>query len=93
VILSFLKEYWTQLIFVGSVLFSLYKMYINQVESTKCSLRNDILSIYDHCKPKKQITVYQKQAVHYSADLYEKRHGNSFVESIVKEMDTWDVID
>lgn len=91
--IDFIKDYWTQIIFVLGVVASMYKLLKLQQEATKCSLRNDILSIYDYCKKNKRITKYQKQAVHYSKDLYDKNHGNSFVKAIVDEMDTWEVID
>lgn len=92
-IIDFIQKYWTQILFVVGVVSTIYKLFKLQQEATKCSLRNDILSIYDYCKRDKKISVYQKQAVHISADLYDKNHGNSFVKTIVEEMDTWDVID
>lgn len=91
--LNFIKNYWSQIMFLGGIVASIYKLFKLQQEATKCSLRNDILAIYDYCKPNKQISTYQKEAVHYSNDLYEKNHGNSFVKSIVAEIDTWEVID
>ena len=62
-------------------------------KGTKCSLRNDILDIYDRCKDKKQITHYQLQSIKYSFELYQKLKGNSFVEDIVKRVEKFEVID
>lgn len=59
-------------------------------ESMKCSLRNDILDIYMNCKGSKKISLYQKQAVHYSHEQYKSLGGNSFVDEICKEMNTWE---
>lgn len=63
------------------------------IDAMKCSLRNDILSVYDRCKDKKQITHYQLQSIKYSSEIYFKMRGNSFVEDIVKRVEKFEVID
>lgn len=63
------------------------------IKGVKCSLRNDILTIYDNCKDKKQITQYELEAVMLSADLYFKLKGNSFVQSIVEKIKDFEVIE
>ena len=60
---------------------------------TKCSLRNDILDIYDRCKDKKQITYYQLQSIKSSYEEYRKLKGNSFVQDIVERVDEFEIID
>lgn len=62
-------------------------------ESMKCSLRNDILSIYDSCKKDKQITLYQLQALEYSYEQYKALKGNSFVDDIMNIVKMFEVID
>lgn len=91
-IINFLIKYWTQILFVISMLTMFIKMFIAYRESTKCSLRNDILQIYETCKSSKKISMYQKDAIHMSYDLYVKLKGNSFVKSIVEEIDTFEII-
>ena len=61
--LNFLKEYWFLITFLLAqigFLISFYKRVkqsaIDTKEATKCSLRNDILEIYDRCKEDKKIT-------------------------------------
>ena len=54
-------------------------------KALKCTLRKDILDIYNDCKDTKTITLYQKQCLNYSYDVYKKFKGNSFVDTIVKE--------
>ena len=61
--LNFLKEYWFLITFLLAqigFLISFYKKVkqsaIDTKEATKCSLRNDILEIYDRCKEDKKIT-------------------------------------
>ena len=61
-IIKFLKEYWVLITFFIGELGALFVFAKYVLEATKCSLRNDILSIYDRCKDKKQITRYQLQS-------------------------------
>lgn len=89
IIVKFVKDYWSQIGFLIIIVVFLF----NWIKATKCSLRNDILTIYDSCRNSKQITLYQKQAVHMSYDLYKKLKGNSFVDEIVKIMDSFKVVE
>ena len=63
------------------------------IQGVKCSLRNDILTIYEKCKEKNKITQYELEAVMLSADLYFKLKGNSFVQSIVEKIKDFEVIE
>lgn len=63
------------------------------IQGVKCSLRNDILTIYDACKSKKKITQYELEAVMLSADLYFKLKGNSFVQTVVEKIKDFEVIE
>ena len=56
---------------------------MSMIEATKCSLRNDILAVYDRCKDTKQITYYQLQSIKHSAEIYFKLKGYSFVKDVV----------
>lgn len=69
-LLNFIKDYWVQIVFVCTLLFTVFKFAKAMIESAKCSLRNDILSIYDRCKDSKKITMYQKQSITYSYEQY-----------------------
>ncbi len=93
VILNFLKNYWVLItFFLGEV--GILVAFVQSIHrGTKCSLRNDILDIYDRCKDKKQITLYQLQSIQSSFELYKKLKGNSFVEDIVKRVEKFEVID
>lgn len=91
-VLLFLKDYWSQIIFLIGLIIGLVKIYQANRESTKCSLRNDILQIYDQCKEKKEITLYQLEAISLSYELYKKLKGNSFVDSIYKEVQAFNKI-
>lgn len=92
-ILNFIKNYWTQIFFLGSMLVSFFIFAWNMIQATKCSLRNDILTIYDKCKETKAITRYQLQAIEYSYAIYKKLKGNSFVDDIVTEVRSYTIVD
>lgn len=92
-IIGFLKEYWVQIIFFAGEIGALLAFLKIICKSIKCSLRNDILNIYDRCEDKKQITRYQLQSINYSYDLYKKLHGNSFIDEIKEKISEFDLID
>ena len=93
IILDFLKQYWVLITFFLGEIGVLVAFVQSIHRGTKCSLRNDILDIYDRCKDKKQITLYQLQSIKSSYELYRKLKGNSFVEDIVKRVEEFEVID
>lgn len=92
-IMEFLKEYWVLItFFVGEI--AVLVVFVNSIlEGIKCSLRNDILDIYDRCKETKTISQYQLQSITYSYELYQKLKGNSFVEDIMKRVEKFDLRD
>lgn len=92
-ILNFIKEYWTQIVFLFGFLGSFYIFAKSMIESVKCSLRNDILDIYDRCKDNEQITHYQLESIQHSAELYFKLKGNSFVKDIVERVSKFKLVD
>lgn len=91
--LDFIKTYWVQITFFCTLLTAMYKFSRAMIEATKCSLRNDILEIYDRCKDNKKITMYQKQSIAYSYTQYKALKGNSFVDDIVKKVSEFEIID
>ena len=92
-LLGLIKDYWAQILFVCAIFGGMYKFATAMIEATKCSLRNDILEIYDECKKDKRITKWQFQAIHYSYEQYKKLKGNSFVEELIKQIDKFEIID
>ena len=92
-ILAFIKEYWGFItVFLGE-LGALWAFIKTINKSTQCTLRNDILDIYDRCKDSRRITRYQLQSILYSYDRYKKLKGNSFVEEIVEKIKDFELID
>lgn len=92
-ILQFVKEYWFLITFVGGILISIYVFGKAMIEATKCSLRNDILTIYDRCKDDKKITHYQLESIQHSAEMYFELKGNSFVKSLMKKVEEFEIVD
>lgn len=92
-ILDFVKEYWTQIVFFFSLLGSFLVFAKAMIEATKCSLRNDILDIFDRCKEKEEITTYQLESIEHSSELYFKLNGNSFVKAIVEKVRHFKIVD
>lgn len=92
-ILNFIKNYWVLITaFLGEVgVIWSFAQTINK--STKCTLRNDILDIYDRCKDSGKITHYQLQSIMYSYDRYKKLKGNSFVDEIIAKVQKFEITD
>ncbi len=87
--LDFVKGYWTQILFVATFILGFIKLEIAYREGTKCSLRNDILQIYNQYKDKREIPLNDFEAISLSYGLYKKYKGNSFVDSIWAEVQTY----
>lgn len=92
-ILDFLKNYWVLIVFFIGEIGALIAFAKVILRILKCSLRNDMLDIWDRCKEQKQITKYQLQSFLYSYDLYKKLKGNSFIDEIKERLDKFEVID
>lgn len=92
-LINFIKEYWVQIVFICTLLIAIYKFGKAMIEATKCSLRNDILEIYDRCKDSKKITKWQLESIEYSYKQYKLLKGNSFVEALVEKVENFKVID
>lgn len=87
--IKFITSYWTQIIFISGFIIGFIRLEIAYREGTKCSLRNDILQIYNQYKNIKEIPLNDFEAISLSYGLYKKYKGNSFVESIWNEIQTW----
>ncbi len=84
--INFITSYWTQIVFVAGLFIGFVKLEIAYREGTKCSLRNDILQIYNQYREKREIPLYDFEALSLSYSLYKKYKGNSFVDSIWTEV-------
>lgn len=91
--LDFIKTYWVQITFFCTLLTAMYRFSRAMIEATKCSLRNDILEIYDRCKEDKKITKWQLESLDYSYKQYKALKGNSFVDNLYNRVQTFEIID
>lgn len=91
--MQWIKEYWVQLVFLVSILGTLIGFFIAMVRATKCTLRNDILEIWDRCKDDKKITRYQLESYISSRDLYFKLKGDGFVHQLDKKIQDFEIVD
>lgn len=92
-ILNFITTYWTQILFVVGLIGSVIAIVRNNNEAVKCSLRNDMLEIWDKCKDSKKITKYQLESFTNSRDLYYKKHGDGFIHAIDEKIKSFEIID
>ncbi len=92
-LINFIKDYWVQIVFICTFIMTIYKFGKAMLEATKCSLRNDILGIYDRCKDTKKITKWQLESIEYSYKQYKMLKGNSFVETLVEKVEDFEIID
>lgn len=92
-IINFIKEYWVLIAFFVGEVGIVWGFIASIKKGIKCTLRNDILNIYDRCKEKREITHYQLQSIKYSYDVYKKLKGNSFVDEIIEKVNHFEIID
>ena len=93
-IINFMKEYWVLITFLVSVIGAFFVFIINMIEAVKCSLRNDILDIYDRAVARgKKITLYELEAIIHSSEVYFKLRGNSFVKKVIETVNNFEKID
>lgn len=92
-IISFIKDYWVQLVFLFGTILAFIRIQIAYKKATLCSLRNDILEIWDKCKISEEITRYQLEAYTQSRDLYFRLKGDGFVHALDNKIMGFKVID
>ena len=91
--MKFISQYWTQIVFFITLIIGVIKMIRDNNEAIKCSLRNDMLEIWDKCKDEKKITKYQLESFMNSRDLYYKKKGDGFIHIIDSKIQTFEIID
>lgn len=58
----------------------------------KCQLRSDMLRIYYHNRDREKIRQYEYENFVLMYEAYKALKGNSFIDKIYKEVQTWEVI-
>ena len=93
-IINFIKEYWVLITFLAGVISTFFIFIYYLIEAIKCSLRNDILDIYDRAVARgNKITHYELEALTHSAEVYFKLKGNSFVQVLMEKVKSFEIID
>ena len=66
---------------------------INKIANgTKCQLRNEMLRIYYHHRESRTIRQYEYENFVLLYEAYKTLEGNSFIDKIYREVQTWEVI-
>lgn len=59
---------------------------------TKCQLRSEMLRIYYHNRDRGEIRQYEYENFVYLYEAYKALKGNSFIDKIYREVQSWKVI-
>lgn len=59
---------------------------------TRCQLRSEMLRIYYHNREKAEIHQYEYENFVMLYEAYKALNGNSFIDKIYKEVQTWEII-
>ena len=92
-ILKFIKDYWFLITFMVGIISTLIVQMKMSKNAMLCSLRNDILEIWDKCKDNQSITKYQLESYAESRDLYFKYGGDGFVHALDTKIMDFKIVD
>lgn len=59
---------------------------------TRCQLRSEMLRIYYHHRESGQIRQYEYENFVMLYEAYKTLKGNSFIDKIYKEVQTWEIV-
>ncbi|MBQ9633991.1 MAG: hypothetical protein IJR37_03120 [Schwartzia sp.] len=62
------------------------------VDGQKCLMRSEMLRIYYHNRDKGEIRQYEYENFVLLYEAYKRLKGNSFIDKVYKEVQTWKVI-
>ena len=61
-------------------------------DGTRCQLRSEMLRIYYHNKETEKIRQYEIENFLMLYEAYKALKGNSFIDKIKKEVESWEVV-
>ena len=61
-------------------------------DGTKCQLRSEMLNIYYHNVDSKEIRQYEYENFVFLYEAYKALKGNSFIDKIYKEVQSWKIV-
>ncbi len=59
---------------------------------TKCQLRSEMLRIYYHHREREEIRQYEYENFVMLYEAYKALKGNSFIDKIYKEVQSWEIV-
>lgn len=59
---------------------------------TKCQLRSEMLRVYYHNRETEVIRQYEYENFVMLYEAYKALRGNSFIDKIYKEVETWEIV-
>ena len=62
------------------------------VQGTKCQLRSEMLRIYYHNRESGRIRQYEYENFIMMYEAYKALKGNSFIDKIYAEVQTWEIV-
>lgn len=74
-----------------SVIIPVMKSVHKVAEGQKCQLRTEMLRIYYHNREKEEIRQYEYENFVFCYEAYKALKGNSFIDKIYKEVQSWEV--
>lgn len=61
-------------------------------DGTKCQLRSEMLRIYYHNRESKTIRQYEYENFVFLYEAYKALKGNSFIDKIYEEVQSWEIV-
>lgn len=87
-LVTFITEITVLLGVIVPVLVSMRKI----ADGTRCQLRSEMLRIYYHNRESGQIRQYEYENFVMLYDAYKALKGNSFIDKIYKEVQSWEIV-
>lgn len=78
-------------IVLSGVIVPVFVFLVKLINGMKCQLRSEMLRIYYHSKDTKKIRQYEYENFVYLYKSYKALKGNSFIDKIYKDVQTWEV--
>lgn len=90
--LTFIATIIAELSIVIPVVVAFAVVIVKIINGMKCQLRSDMLVIYYHNREARTIRQYEYENFVKCYEAYKALKGNSFIDKIYKEVQSWEVI-
>lgn len=82
----------TEISFLVGIIIPVFVLLAKIINGTKCQLRKDMLDIYYKNLEAKVIRQYEYENFVHLYEAYKALKGNSFIDKIYKEVQSWTVV-